>query len=116
MERLKETSRLFLADAEKDFMNKKYASCIVHLHMAAEHMLKAYLLKLGEGIQFKTLLEVANRLSTLGIIDKDGLENLSKMNTLRNRIYHEGHLPTGHEASMTLRNVKKVITKLIDKI
>jgi len=116
LERLKETSRLFLTDAEKDLMNKKYATCIVHLHMAAEHMLKAYLLKLGEEIQFKTLLEVSDRLSTLGIIDKAELKNLSKMNTLRNRIYHEGYLPTGHEASMALRNVKKVITKLLNKL
>jgi len=48
MERLKETSRLFLRDAEKDPTNKKYATCIVHLHMAAEHALKAHLLKLEE--------------------------------------------------------------------
>lgn len=116
MERLKETSRLFLRDAGKDLMDKKYATCIVHLHMAAEHMLKAYLLKLGEEIQFKTLLDVANRLSTLSIIDKDELKNLSKMNTLRNRIYHEGYLPTGHEASVTLSNVTKVVTDLLSKL
>jgi len=57
LERLKETSRLFLRDAEKDLTNKKYATCIVHLHMAAEHVLKAHLVKLGEEIQFKTLPE-----------------------------------------------------------
>ena len=116
MERLKETSRLFLRDAEKDLTNKKYATCIVHLHMAAEHALKAYLLKLGEEIQFKTLIEVANRLSALGIIDKDELKKLSKMNTLRNRIYHEGHLPRGYETSATFRNAKKIITKLLNKL
>jgi len=65
MERLKETSRLFLRDAEKDLTNKKYATCIVHLHLAAEHALKAHLLKLEEEIKFKTLLEVAKRLYTL---------------------------------------------------
>lgn len=116
MERLKETSRLFLRDAEKDLINKKYATCIVHLHMAAEHALKAYLLMLGEEIQFKTLPEVANRLSALGIIDKDELKKLSKMNTLRNRIYHEGYLPSGYETSATFRNVKRVITTLLNKL
>ena len=104
------------ADAEKDLTNKKYATCIVHLHMAAEHTLKAHLLKLGREIQFKTLLEVANRLSTLGIVDKNELKTLSKINTLRNRIYHEGYLPTGYETSATFRNVKKLITKLLNKL
>lgn len=116
MERLKETSRLFLRDAEKDVMNKKYATCIVHLHIAAEHALKAYLLKLSEEIQFKTLLEVANRLSILGIINKDELKKLSNMNSLRNRIYHEGFLPSGYETSPTFRNVKKIITNLLNKL
>ena len=62
MERLKQTSKLFLRDAEKDLLNQKYATCVIHLHMAAEHTLKAHLLKLGEDIEFKTLLEIANRL------------------------------------------------------
>ena len=78
MERLKEASRLFLRDAEKDLTNKRYATCIVHLHMATEHLLKAHLLKLGKEIQFKTLLEVANRLSTLGIINKNELKRFQK--------------------------------------
>lgn len=97
-------------------MNKKYATCIVHIHMAAEQALKTYLLKLGEEIQFKTLLEVANRLSALGIIDKEELKKLSNMNTLRNRIYHEGYLPRGYQTSTTFRNVKKIITKLLNKL
>jgi len=71
---------------------------------------------LGEEIQFKMLPEVANRLSALGIIDKDELKKLSNMNTLRNGIYHEGHLPSGYETSATLRNAKKVITKLLNKL
>lgn len=116
MERLKETSKVFLKDAEKDLMNKKYATCLVHLHMAVEHVLKAHLQKLREEVQFKTLLEVANRLSTLSVIDKDEMKNLSKMNTLRNRIYHDGYLPTEYEASETFRNTKKVITKLLNKL
>lgn len=84
--------------------------------MAAEHALKAYLLKLGEEIQFKTLLEVANRLSIIGIINKDELKNLSNTNSLRNRIYHEGFLPSGYETSATFHNVKKIITNLLNKL
>lgn len=78
--------------------------------------MKAHLLKLGEEIQFKTLPEVANRLSALSIIDKNELKTLSKINTLRNRIYHEGYPPTGYETSAKFRNVKKLITKLLNKL
>ena len=113
MRRLEETSRIFLRDAEKDLTNKKYATCIVHLHMAAEHVLKACLLKLGEEIRFKTLPEVANRLSTLGVIDENELKTLLKINTLRNRIYHKGYLPTRYEASVSFRSVKSLIVKLL---
>ena len=116
MERLKQTSKLFLRDAEKDLINQKYATCIVHPHMAAEHILKTHLLKLGEDIQFKTLLEVANRLCTLGIINKNELKAFSKMNTLRNRIYHAAYLPARNETSAIFHNIKKLITKLLDKL
>lgn len=84
--------------------------------MAAEHTLKAHLLKHGEEIQFKTLLEVANRLCTLGVISRNELKAFSKMNTLRNRIYHGAYLPARNETSPIYHNIKKLITKLLDKL
>lgn len=101
------SAKIFLKDASEDLTNGKFASCIVHVHLAMEHALKSRLMEREVDVRFKTTPELVNEALRLGLIAKQARKGLLNVNSLRNRIYHEGYIPRKHEAEDALKIAKK---------
>ncbi|KPV64255.1 MAG: HEPN domain protein [Candidatus Bathyarchaeota archaeon BA2] len=109
MSKFKDTAKLFLKDAEKDVASKRYASCVIHAHLVIEHTLKARLVEKGVSPKFKTLPDLTHQALKSDLIDHNMSKQILDINSLRNKIYHEGYIPTGREAIFALATTKKLL-------
>lgn len=107
MSEFKKSAKIFLIDARKDLTNRRYASCIIHIHLVIEHTLKALLTKKHINVKFKAIPNLTQAALKLGLIDQNTSKQILSTNSLRNKIYHEGYIPRAHEAENALKVAEK---------
>jgi len=105
------SAKIFLKDARKDLANRRYASCIIHTHLVIEHTLKA-LLRKHVDIKFKAIPNLAQEALKLNLIDEKMSKQILSVNSLRNKVYHEGYIPRAYEAENALKIAKKCFQTL----
>jgi len=70
MNQFSRTARIFLGDAEEDLKRGRYASCVIHAHLAIEHTLKHLLTTRGRNVEFLSYLRCVEEIVRLELIDK----------------------------------------------
>jgi len=110
-----DSAKIFLKDATKDFKDKRYASCVVHAHLVIEHTLKALLSKKQASIKFSAIPDLTQQALKFGLVKEAVSKQNLSINSLRNKIYHEGHIPRAHEAENALQIAEKYFQNLIAK-
>lgn len=113
MSEFKNTAKIFLKDSKRDLTNRRYASCVIHAHLVIEHTLKTRLLQKGVGVKFKALPDLTHQALKLGLISENMSKQILKVNSLRNKIYHEGHIPRARKAESALRIAEKCFQALL---
>jgi len=112
----KDSAKIFLKDARKDFKDKRYASCVVHAHLVIEHALKAVLSKKQTSVKFRAIPDLAQQAVKFGLVKEAVSKQILSINSLRNKVYHEAYIPRAHEAEKALQIAEKCFQNLITKI
>ncbi len=112
MSEFKDSAKIFLKDARKDLTNRRYASCVIHAHLVIEHALKALLSKKRVKVKFRTIPDLTQEALKLGLINDTTSKQILSINSLRNKVYHEGFIPRAHEAENALKIAEKCFQTL----
>lgn len=107
MSEFKNSAKIFLKDARKDLTNRRYASCVIHAHLVIEHALKAILSKKHISVKFRAIPNLTQEALKTGIIDESTSKQILSINSLRNKVYHEGYIPRANEAENALKIAEK---------
>jgi len=59
------------------------------------------------GVKFKALPDLTHQAIKLSLISESMSKQILKVNSLRNKIYHEGYIPRAREAENALRIAEK---------
>ncbi len=102
-----DSAKIFLKDGEEDLTNRRYASCVIHAHLVIEHTLRARLLKKGIDVKFRALPDLTHQALKRGFLDENMSKQILNVNSLRNKVYHEGYIPRAREAENALAIAKK---------
>jgi len=64
-------------------------------------------LEKGVDVKFKALPDLTHQALKQGLIDENMSKQTLTVNSLRNKVYHEGYIPRAHEAESALAIAKK---------
>jgi len=64
-------------------------------------------LEKGIGVKFKALPDLTHQALKLGLINENMSKQVLNVNSLRNKVYHEGYIPKAREAENILAIAKK---------
>jgi HEPN domain-containing protein len=113
LDEFQDTAKIFLKDARKEFKDKRYASCVIHAHLVIEHALKALISKKLTSVKFRAIPDLTHEALKQDLVKEALSKQILIINSLRNKVYHEGYIPRAHEAENALQiagNVFKILS------